>query len=81
MSKRYQHFDVTKNGEKYHIVVEGTVEDAKEELKKTFGFDEIKFVNTSSARWQDMHGNKKIGRCTVRAFWIKNRWKYRDGRA
>lgn len=69
-----------KKDDRYRIVVEGTRTDAEEELKKTFGFDEIKFVNTTSARWKDMHGDRKIGRCTVRGFWQKNRRSNRDGR-
>ena len=76
---KYHHFEVTKNSDIYQIVVEGNVSDAQEELKNTFGFDSIKYLQTTSERWRDMHGNKKIGRCTVKGFWQKNRRGKRHG--
>ena len=81
MGKEYHHFEVTKNGDLYQIVLEGDLGDAVKEMKKTFGFDRITYLRTTSERWRDMHGNKRIGQCTIRGFWQKNRQVKRHGAA
>lgn len=71
MTKKYHHFEVTKDAEVYQIVVEGALSNAEKEIQGTFKFDSIKYLKTSGARLKDYHGNRRIGDCVIRGFWQK----------
>lgn len=70
---KFHHFDVTKDNETYRIVIEGEHAQAVKEMQSTFGFDTVSFVSATDFPNKNWRGNKKIGRCIVRAFWAKSR--------